>query len=246
MEITFYSTDYTKSLPIVPGKYSREWIEKIPGQPYYKDLSMTMANESGWEFRAPGDFTIEWNGGEKSNDLCVHSFMNDAHLFYTGMGNGICSIRAGYVVKTPDDYAILCSGAPNFYKENIVPLTSVIESNWAHMTFFLNWKMLNPGKVTFKKGEPIGFVTIIPHRQLENFEMKIDTIMDDPVLYERFKLWQEIPIDCDPYLDGVENSQTMEKTNKFHIKERSLPPFKGVDNLDYMKYNDGVDDAPVK
>jgi hypothetical protein len=50
----------------------------------------------------------------------------------------------------------------------------------------------------------------------------------------------------DPYLDGIENSETMEKTDKFHIKNRSLQEFKGVDKLSYMKYNNGVDDEVVK
>jgi hypothetical protein len=221
MEIKFYAINYNKALPIVPGKNKRDWIDKAESS-FYKDLSITMANQSGWEFRAPGDFTIEWNGGEASTDLLVHSDVKDAHLFYTGMGHGVCSIRAGYVVETPEDYAILVTGAPNFFKDGAVQMTSVIESNWAHMTFFLNWKLTYPGKVTFKKGEPLGFVTVIPHRQLDNFELKIDTIMSNEDLYNKHLMWTDIPYEGDPYMDGVENNLTGEVTKKFHKKKRKL------------------------
>lgn len=221
MEIKFYAINYNKALPIVPGKNKRDWIDKSDLK-FYKDLTFTMAHESGWELRSPGEFTIEWNGGKESTDLVVHSDIKDAHLFYTGMGHGICSIRAGYVVETPEDYAIYVTGAPNFFKDGAVQMTSVIESNWAHMTFFLNWKMTYPGKVTFKKDEPLGFVTVIPHRQLDNFELQIDTIMSNADLYNKHQMWTDLPYDGDPYTDGIENNITLEKTNKFHKLERQL------------------------
>lgn len=227
MEINFYAINYEKALPVVPGKNKREWIDAAEGK-FYKDLSMTMAHQSGWEFKSPCEFTIEWNGGNKSTDLVVHSYIDDSHLFYTGMGYGICSIRAGYVVQTPDDYAILVTGAPNFFKDGIVQMTSVIESNWAHMTFFLNWKMTYPGKVTFKKGDPLGFVTVIPHRQLDNFELKVDSIASNPDLYNKHMMWIDVPYDGDPYVDGIENNVTGQITQKFHKKKRKL---KVVDKL---------------
>jgi len=219
-EITFFSTDFLKSLPIVPGKMERKWMDNK--RDLYKDLSFTMANQSGWEFRAPRDFTVEWNGGSNSTDLRVHSDVRDAHLFYTGMGEGICSIRAGYIVRTPEDYSILCTGAPNFFKDGATQLTSLIETNWAHMSFFINWKMTRPGSVTFYKNEPIGFVTVLPHRQLDNFHMNIETLMADPELYERWQNWNETPLEVDPYKEGIEDSLTLGKTNKFHKLNREL------------------------
>jgi hypothetical protein len=221
MKITFYSTDYSKSLPIVPGTKEREWIDQT-NKVSYNDVSTTMASQSGWEFRAPDDFTIEWNGGDKSEDTVVHSFTKDAHLFYTGMGYGICSIRAGYIVETPDDYSILSMQAPNFFKDGATQLTSLLESNWSHMTFFLNWKMTRPGKVEFKKNEPLGFVTIVPHRQFENFEFVVDSLITNQPLLERYSIWQDVPTAVDPYAAGIENSESKKKTKKFHTTNRKL------------------------
>jgi hypothetical protein len=138
------------------------------------------------------------------------------------MGHGICSIRTWYVIKTEDDYSVLATGAPNFFVDGAVQLTSLVETNWTHMTFYLNWKMTRPGKVTFKKGDPIGFITVIPHRQLENIELEVDTIMADLDLYDRFVKWQQTELDIDPYKEGIENSETLEKTSKYHITNRGL------------------------
>lgn len=221
MKINFYAIDYKKALPIKYGVKQRNWIDNADHL-LYNDIALTLANQSGWEFRAPDTFTIDWNGGDKPTDLSVTSFVKDAHLFDTSMGHGICSIRTGYVVKTPEDYAILAMGAPNFFVDGAVQLTTLIETNWAHMTFYLQWKMTRPGKVTFQKNDPIGFVTVIPHRQLENIELNIDTLLADEELYNRFLIWQRTELEVDPYKEGIIDSETLEKTDKYHITEREL------------------------
>ena len=90
------------------------------------------------------------------------------------------------------------------------------------MTFFLNWKMTRPGKVTFKKNDPIGFVTLVPHRQLGNVDFKIDSILTDLELFKNFRNWEATPIDVDPYAEGIIDNETGEKTKQFHIKKRKL------------------------
>ena len=221
-QINFYAIDYNIALPIVPGNIQREWIENIPGTPYYYDLVMTMACQSGWEFRSPCDFTMEWNGGEKSTDTCVHSLRDYAHLFHTGLGNGICSIKTGYVIETPPDYAMMVMGAPSFFKDGATQLPLLMETNWAHMPFMLNWKMTRPGKVEIKKDEPIGFMTMIPHKQLDEFHIHIDSIFSNNDLYERYTSWETSKNCEDPYLDGITNSNTGIKTEEFHKKYRKL------------------------
>lgn len=221
-QIVFYSTDYTKSLPVSPGNRNRSWIRKLQNAPLNNDLTFNMAAESGWVFQSPGIFTIEWNGGSKPSDTVVHSNIDISHLFFTGVGDGVCSIKTGYVVKTPEDYAIYVTGAPNFYKENAFQLTSLIETNWTHVTFMLHWKLMTPGKVTFQKNEPLGFVTIVPHKQLSNFELVTDTILINPELYDRYMKWQTSDPEVDYYREGIEDCESMQKTDKFHITDRRL------------------------
>lgn len=221
-KISFYAENYGRALPVVPGAKERDWFDRSDQRMLYNDITLTLANQSGWEFIVPEDFEIEWNGGEKSEDVIVHCLTSEVFRFYTGMGNGICSIRAGYVVQTPPDYAILCTGAPNFFKDGAAPMTSLIESNWAHVTFFINWKMTRPGRVAFKKGEPLGFCTIIPHRQLENFELEVDSLKSNADLFQKYTMWQNYSEGRDTYTAGIDNCLTGEPTKEFHVTKRKL------------------------
>jgi hypothetical protein len=182
MYIKFYSVD-EKALPITVGNRYRDWFNTD-----YK-VDIIAANQSGWELKCPCDFTIEWNGGNRSKDTVVYSGIDDVSYFYTGLGNGICSIKTGYVIKTPPEYGSLLTSTPNWYKTNIHVMTSLIESDWQHFPYFINLKMITPGKVEFRKGEPLGFVTVVPYKQMENFECTIDTILNDEELHEKYMNW---------------------------------------------------------
>jgi len=188
MDIKFYKLD-ERSLPIQAGKKDRDWFDSVEDQKFYYDLTLIMANQSGWVLKSTCDFSIEWNGGTKSTDMLVYSNTRDFGIFSTGMGHGICSVSTGYVIRTPEDYGILLTGVPNLFKENIHVMTSLIESDWTHTPYFINMKMTKPGKVDFKKNEPLGFVTVVPHKQLENFELQVDTILKDPELYKQYVEW---------------------------------------------------------
>src|SRR5262249_13016449 len=50
---------------------------------------------------------------------------------------------------------------------NCVPLEGVIETWWLNYTFTLNWKLVEPGTVTFAKGESLGQLIPVPHRTFE-------------------------------------------------------------------------------
>lgn len=240
--VKLYALDYARALPLVPGSMYREWIDKTEGTPYYYDLVGTMACQSGWEFKSPGDFTIEWNGGPKTDDTCVHSYVSDAHLFHTAMGNGICSIKTNYIVETSSNYGTLIMGAPNFFKDGAVQMCALMETNWSHIPITLNWKMIKPGKVDFKKGEPLGFMTIVPHKQLDDFNISIESIFDNPELYTRYLSWEKTT--DDPYKKGIINSDTGEKTTEFHINKRKL--MKPQKKFTKVKKSDTVEETTNK
>jgi hypothetical protein len=182
MYIKFYSVD-EKAVPIKVGNKNRDWYDTG------NQVDFISANMSGWELRCPVDFAIEWNGGPLSTDTVVYTTLDDAGYFFTGLGGGICSIRTGYVIKTPPDYGVLLTNMPNYYKVNIHVMTSLNETDWQHFPYFINLKMISPGRVEFKKGEPLGFVTIVPYRQMEHFECSIDTILRDEQLHARYLDW---------------------------------------------------------
>ena len=68
-------------------------------------------------------------------------------------------------------------------------MTTLNETDWQHFPYLIHLKMISPGRVEFKKGEPLGFVTIVPYRQMEHFECSIDTILRDEQLHARYLDW---------------------------------------------------------
>ena len=108
MYIKFYSVD-EKAVPIKVGNKNRDWYDTG------NQVDFISANMSGWELRCPVDFAVEWNGGPLSTDTVVHTTLDDVGYFFTGLGSGICSIRTGYVIKTPPDYGVLLTNTPNYY-----------------------------------------------------------------------------------------------------------------------------------
>ena len=185
--INFYSTS-AKAIPINFGKKNRDWFDLHSRDLYYK-VDLTTANECGWELKSPCDFMIEWDGGPNSDDTVVHTTIDNVSYFYTGLGNGICSINTGYIIETPETYGAFLTGFPNHFKDNVHTMTSLIQSDWQHIPYYVHLKMVKPGKTIYVKGEAIGFVTIVPYRQMENFETKIDTIMSNEKLYRKYNNW---------------------------------------------------------
>lgn len=187
MSIEFLAVD-TKAVPVQVSKRDRELFNR--DDKYYHMVELVSANMFGWELKCPVNFAVEWNGGSLSTDTVVHTnSVEDASYFYTGMGNGIFSVSTGYVVKTTESYGVLLTSIPNYYKINVHWLTSLIESDWEHIPYHVHMKMAKPGRVEFRKGEPLGFVTIVPRKQMENFECSVDTIMKDKDLFKKYLDW---------------------------------------------------------
>ena len=211
MQIKFYQTD-SKSLLLESGKKDRDLFDS--NESFYYNVPFIMANQSGWVLKSPCDFTMEWNGENKSTDMLVHTTMQHAGIFYTGYGNGICSIRTGYVIQTPEEYGILLTAVPNYYKENIHFMTSLIESDWSYTPYYINMKMINLGKVNIKRNEPLGFVTVVAHKQMESFELEVDTILSNPELFKKYQDWM--------------NGNGMQHEKPFRLNRQLRKPLKKI------------------
>ena len=186
MKIDFFSIE-DRPIPVRYGSKNRLLFDH--DDKYYHMIDLVSANQNGFEFHSPTNFTVEWNGGPASNDTIIYASMDQANYFYTGMGNGIFSIKTGYIIKTPKDYAILLTSIPNHYKINVSVMTSLVESDWEYIPYYIHIKLMEPGKVEFKKGEPLGFLTIVPYKQMEQFECNIETILSDEELYKKYCDW---------------------------------------------------------
>ena len=178
---------------IVPGRPRRAWMDETPQRFAYRCLPLTMANTTGWDILCPFKLNIEWNGGHAKEDLKVSSPYQKANVadFATShFGSGIITIHTKYLFRTAPGWAIWAMGPPNMPKDGIAPLTGLVETDWLPFPFTMNWKMTRPGSVTFRKNEPICFITLQPHHSLEAISPTSRNIHDNSDLKDDFDAWR--------------------------------------------------------
>jgi hypothetical protein len=173
---------------LVPSAPLRKWMDAFPDRHPYRCLPLSIANTHGWDVLSPATVELEWNGGPSVNDLTVKALtelpgnITMDHFARSHFSRGVVTFHTSYLFRTPPGWNILASGPFNDPKPGIYPLTGITESDWLPYPFTMNWQMLNPGKVIFEKGEPICTVMPIPKNYLEDWDMVVHEMNDDPVM----------------------------------------------------------------
>ena len=196
---------------IVPGTYSREWMDAFPDRHPYRCLPLTMANTTGWEILSPMDVMIEWDGGMTESAIKFYTrgeSLPVKHFVDSHFRRGIVTFHTGYLFRTPPGWGIWATAPPNMAKDGISPLTGLIETDWLPFPFTMNWQMTRPGKVTFKKGEPFCFITLMEHGKLEEIEPKIHKLKDHAELHGDFEAWSSSRSDFNARLAAREEGAT--------------------------------------
>jgi Family of unknown function (DUF6065) len=173
---------------LVQCKPGRAWMEAFANRHAYRCLPLTIANTHGWELLVPGAFEVEWNGGPAIADLAVRQlelFPDDLPFADFAMSNfarGIVTFHTGYLFRTPPGWNILTTGPFNESRQDISPLTGIIESDWLPYPFTMNWRMSRPGTVRFARGDVFCTVMPVPKNYLDQWDVAIHDLNDDPVL----------------------------------------------------------------
>lgn len=193
MKLTCYQIDADPS-PLEPGRPDRDWMDVFAERHPYRCLPLVVANTTGWELLSPVSFTATWNGGPLAKDVKVYSddgaspdkLARHAVSHFSG---GVLTFHTGYLFRTEPGWDIWVGGPPNMIKDGIQPLAGVVETDWLPFPFTMNWRFTRPGMVSFKKGEPYGFITPIPHTAIDEIEPIIKRIEDDPDLERDYNAW---------------------------------------------------------
>ena len=146
---------------------------------------MTLANQSGWFVLAGHDAIGEWDGGDEVADLVVTipGEPPRAVQAQSATGHGILTWTIPYVFRTPPGWNLLCRGPANYVKDGVAPLEGLVETDWSLASFSMNWKFTRPGRVEWRKGEPVAM--LVPQRRgdLEEFSARKDDLRGQPELY---------------------------------------------------------------
>lgn len=210
---------------IVPGSYSRDWMDAFPDRHPYRCLPLTMANTTGWEILCPMDVMIEWDGGETEQALKFYTrgkSMPVKHFVDSHFRRGIVTFHTGHLFRTPPGWGVWSTGAPNRHKDGISPLTGLIETDWLPFPFTMNWQMTRPGKVTFEKDEPFCFITLMEHGKLEEIEPKLRRLKGNKELNHEFEVWRDSRSDFNQRLASREDEAMKARWQRHYMRGQTV------------------------
>ena len=206
---------------IVPGVVRRDWMDSMHGRHAYRCLPLNMANTTGWELRLPYGFDATWNGGNQAKDLIVTPHDPGcpiAHVASSHFAYGILTFHTGYLFRTPDGWNMWTMGPPNMAKDGISALSGLVQTDWLPYPFTMNWRFTRPGTVTFSKGEPFAFLTLLRPAVLERITPKLHDIEDSPDLKNQYEQWKEARSTFNTAIEAGDPGALKEAWQKFYMK----------------------------
>jgi hypothetical protein len=178
----------------------REWMDLTSVQFAYRCLPLVIANQSGWMIPNAVAFTAIWNGGKSLPDLRVmldpgqHGYGGWAaeHCVISHFGEGVLTFVLPYLFRTPPGYNLWVKGPANCFKDAIQALEGVIETDWSHATFTMNWRFTRPNHaIRFEVGEPICQLVPYPRGLLERLQPEVRSLAQEPDVALAFQKWSE-------------------------------------------------------
>jgi len=191
MRLILYPTSGFK--PVVrPAPVTRRWMDEAPQGFAYRCLPLNIANAHGWEVLCPTGFEAVWNGGPRPADVEIRPLDNSGWPALAHFGVGVVTFHLGYLVRTEPGYDLWVGGPANAPKDGIIPLTGIVETDWAPYAFTMNWRFTRPNvPIRFERGEPFCSFFPIPRALLEQVTPEIRDLESDPETQAAFTEWSE-------------------------------------------------------
>ena len=136
-----------------PSPPRRAWMTEHPTA--YQCLPMVVANQWGWQILSPTDVRASWDGDPHPSSLRVEVDPQWAPAITSRFGRGIVTFSPPWLFRTPRGWDLYCKGPSNRWKPNGSPLEGIIETWWLNYTFTINWKLIEPGELSFARGESL-------------------------------------------------------------------------------------------
>jgi hypothetical protein len=186
---------YTLGMPgpdIRAGQLNRQWMDETGQRFAYRCLPLNIANQHGWEILSPSSFEATWDGGVGTDAIVIAPLDEGWPPPTSHFGYGVLTFHVNCLFRTEPESQLFVTGPFNQPKDAIQALSGVIETDWSHYTFTMNWKFTRPfTPIRFEKGEPIAviFPTSLP--MLEAVEPDVrDLKTDAPDIHEAYLAWQ--------------------------------------------------------
>lgn len=185
IEIFTHHRNSPSLMNIKPSSVKRNWMDDTEGNAY-RCLPLNIANQYGWVCHNIKTFTATWDGGTHKNSLTITQENGEpTQIAESHFGHGIITILTDFLIKTPENVSIYIRGVSNHNYENVYPLDGIVESDWLPFTFTMNYKFINPGSITFKKGDPLFMFFPIDRTYIENFDIVQKPIFSNKELMDK-------------------------------------------------------------
>jgi hypothetical protein len=190
------------SAPIRPAPRERRWMEDADEKSPYRCLPLVIANQYGWEILSTHRVRASWDGTSKPEGLYVENLYGDGLLnCHSYFGEGVLTFHIPFLFKTPAGWNLMVRGPTNSPKDGIVALDGIVETDWAHSTFTMNWRFTRACTVEFALREPICLFFPIRRGVLEMFRGEFRMLEADQALENKFREWSA---SRDQFLLGLE------------------------------------------
>jgi hypothetical protein len=206
-----------------PSPARRFWMDQVAFS--YQCLPLVMANQWGWQVLCPTDVRATWNGSADPSGVRVEVPPQYEVAIKSQFGAGIVTFSPPWLFRTPPGWDLYAKGPGNRWKTNCVPLEGVIETWWLNYTFTLNWKIVEPGTVTFARGESLGQIMPVPHNTFQDASAVEAPIMTEPKAAEELIRWRQKRRDL--IGQPVTQHKLYRKAEGIddHLVKLSVPPF---------------------
>jgi hypothetical protein len=188
-----WETDEQNDMPVEPAATSRDWMDQSNNRFAYRCLPLVIANQAGWTVRNPIDFQVRWNGGPTPGDLQVRFPRGRLdQRVCSHFGHGVLTFGIPYLFRTPKGVNLWVKGPANWLKDGIQPLEGIVETDWSHATFTMNWKVTRKGHtIRFQAGDPICMIVPVPRGLAESLDPVRRRLANNAKLNRAYRAWCE-------------------------------------------------------
>src|SRR5439155_8535101 len=185
-----YQIHEADAAPVRAARRDRKWMDESGERFAYRCLPLVMANQFGWEILSTHHIRAKWDGTSHLEGLQVENLYGDGNLHsHSHFGGGVLSFIIPYLFRTPSGWNLMVRGPMNRPKDGIVALDGMIETDWAHSTFTMNWRFTRACSVEFHIGEPICLLFPIQRGILGTFQGEIRMLTEEPELQKKYEEW---------------------------------------------------------
>lgn len=201
---------YTLGMPpteMRPAPRDRDFMDSTSQRFAYRCLPLNIANQHGWELICPATVECTWDGGPSPDAMVVEVLEPGWPEPVSHFGHGVLTFHVNQLFRTPPGIHLMVTGPMNSPKDGAYALSGIMETDWSHYTFTMNWVLTRPfHPVRFQKGEPFAHIFPVSLPAVEEVRPVFKRIEDEPDLHKAYDEWQNSRNEFNTQL-GVENSE---------------------------------------